>query len=214
MKNKTLTYIPGMWTFDFGNRTGSLLQDLLRSMTQDESAKRTEYNGFQTASLQDLFLFWSKMHKLSKSEEEGVRESVESARQFIKGAMRNNHLTTQTRVYYNPLTQKDAIIHDYTTQRATKKEIDFVGPDGEIQKVLSSKQCLALTGKSPKDVKAIINYLTEISGYTWRVNQKPENIDERVVGLNECSDSLYLYCCRGPKYERASFGVRWTEKTF
>ncbi len=57
MENEAVTHMPGEWKFDLGNGLNvSLLQELLPPMTQDESATKTFYDGFQTASVQDIFL--------------------------------------------------------------------------------------------------------------------------------------------------------------
>ncbi|MEK6926955.1 MAG: hypothetical protein AABX11_00835 [Nanoarchaeota archaeon] len=213
-RNQAVTYSPGMWTFDFGNRTGSLLQALLHPMTQEESAKQTFYDGFHSASLPELFSIWSKMFELRNADDKKVKNAVESARQFTQTSIRNAYPNTQTRIAYQPApSSADKIIHGYGTSSHIIKEVGFVGRDGAIQEVLSLEQSLALTGKTLQEAEEIISYLNDTSlAYTWRVNQQPTRVDERVVWLGADSSRFDLYCSRDTQDARTSFGVKWAEK--
>ncbi|MEK6926956.1 MAG: hypothetical protein AABX11_00840 [Nanoarchaeota archaeon] len=228
MESNAVTYSPGIWTFDLGNRTGSLLQALLHPMTQEESAKQTFYDGFHSASLTELFSIWGKMFELRNSDDKEVKNAVESARQFVQRETGRNLLNTQSRIAYQPIpTLTDKIIHGYGTSRPFVNEVGFIGRDGKTQEVLLLEQSLALTGKNPDEVGIIMSYLTEtpeevgtIKGYlnkthtscTWRVNQQPTNVDERVVRLYAFLGGFGLDCSGDLDYEGASFGVRFTEK--
>lgn len=211
MENNAVTHSPGAWNFDFGSGLSiSLLQELLPAMTQEESATRIFYDGYQTASAKDLFLIGGRLYELRDTEGK-VGEAVQSARQFIKDGVRKNWLNTQTRIQYQP-SGNDNIIHGYGTSCVESKAVDFVGKDGEIQSNLTLEQSLALTGKKPKEVAEIMTYLNETQGYVWRFNNKPQTPTEAVVWLGANSDWFLLYCGRDPQYAMASFGVRLSQK--
>ncbi len=211
MENDAVTYNPAVWNFDFGDGLiGSLLGELLPSMTQDESATKVFPGGFHTASIQDVFLIGGELYRLRNAEGK-VGQAVNSAREFIEREIRSNLLNTQTRINYQPI-GKDAIIHNYGTPQAVSKDADFVGRDGEIRDVLTLEQSLVLTGKTSNEVLSIMEYLNGTNGFVWRLNEKPKNVDERVVWLDAYSGGFDLDCFRGPRDAKASFGVRFGQK--
>lgn len=212
MENE-VTFAPGAWNFDFGNGlTGSLLNELLPAMTQDESATRIFYDGYHTASADEFFLIGGKLYELRDSIGK-TGNNVKSAHQFIQNSARQNWLNTQTRIAFQPSGQ-DIITHNYGTSRAVPKKVDFFGRDGLVEGVLSLEQSLALTGKKPQEVADIMRYLNETQGYAWRAynGSRPASTDERVVGLLAVSGWFYLVCNGDPRGAVASFGVRFSQK--
>ena len=205
METEPASYLPGAWNFDLGDgRSISLLSELLPAMTQDESATRTFYGGYRTASVRDLLLIGGKLYDLRDAQGK-VGQAVQSACKFIREGIRNNWLNTQTRIRYQP-DGNDVVTQDYGTPHAESKVVGFVGNDGEIQTNLTLEQSLALTGKTPKQTEETMSYLNNTPGFVWRVNLRPETVDERVVGLYAYSVRFSLLCW-DPQYAGASFGV-------
>jgi hypothetical protein len=212
MENEEVTFVPGAWNFDFGNGlTGSLINELLPVMTQDESAKKDFYDGYHTASAEEFFLIAGKLYELRGAKEK-VGQNVESARQFIRAGIRAHWLNTQTRISFK--STMDTITQNYGTERALLKDVDFLGKDGLVEEVLSLEQSLALTGKSPQMVANIMSYINETRGHAWRAYhaQRPVSVDEKVVGLGANSCGFNLGCFWDPQDARASFGVRFVQK--
>jgi hypothetical protein len=209
-----LIYTPreeGFWSFDLGDKILDLSDALIPAMTQEQSATYLSPKGFNTCTLPQFFLVGSKLHGLKDSVDDKVREAVKSAHQFVKQGIRNSWLNTQTRISYSPDGQ-DTITHDYGRANHSINRTNFVGKDGSPENVLSLESSLALTGRKPEEVNAIMGYLNGTSNYVWRLNSKPINVDERVVGLYANSDGFGLGCNGNPQDARASFGVRLREK--
>jgi len=210
-----LIYTPkreGFWSFDVGDGILDLLDTLLPVMTQDQSATYFSQDGFSTCTAPQFFLIGGKLHEMRNSEGD-ARKVAESARQFIKQGIRGNLLNTQTRISYS-LDGQDTITHDYGRANPVVNNVNLVGQDGLPEKVLSLETSLALTGKKPEEVGAIMSYLNETQGYVWRFNSKPKNVaQDRVVRLSAYSGRFGLSCYyRDPQNAGASFGVRLREK--
>ena len=191
-----ISYTPrreGFWSFDVGDRILDLSDTLLPIMTQDQSAVYISPNGFSTCTAEQFFLIGDKMYELRNSGGKDG-ELVESAREFIKKGIRRNRLNTQTRIAYSPEDQ-DKIIQGYRTPRAVSRKVNFLGPSGSPDIVLSLKASLALTGKSPEEVNTIMSFLNDTASYVLIVNSKPQSVDERAVGFVASSGMLYFYCC-------------------
>jgi hypothetical protein len=192
----------GYWVIPTEKGDLHLAQELNPAMTQEELAGFTSPEGFRARSMKDYMNVFSAVYDLRNTGND-ARNAMLFVRKAIRAALPN----TLTRIRYNPK-GKDTIIHGYKTSEEEKIRVDFVGNDGDITKVLSAEQSLALTGRKPEEVAEIINYINESPAFAWRLHSKPQSIDERVARFDADSGRAYLDCVRGPDDSDSSLGVR------
>jgi len=186
------------WRFPSKQGDYILFEELAPAATQSDLAK---ISGVQ--SVPAYFEVFRAMYDLRNS-----GEDIEKARLFVREVMRTRFPNTLTRVAYMPEGNKDIVMHGYGTSNRKERQVEFVGRDGEIQNVSSTRACLALTGKKPDEVKEIMDWLNGTS-YTglWRVNAKPIQREERVVRFVANSDGSFLYCDVDPAVQYPAFRV-------
>ncbi|MCX6748676.1 MAG: hypothetical protein NT076_03655 [Candidatus Pacearchaeota archaeon] len=193
----------GVWTIPSEEGDTRLAQDLLLAMTQEALAKYTSPHGFGALSMKGYFgRVLKPVFDLRATDKE-----ASNIRKFLREAMRQTYPNTLTRIAYMSEGKKDLIIHDYGTPKQTETEVDFVGSDGEIVSNLSLDACLALTGRSPEEVRDIMKWINGTSAWVWRVNSKPRQRDERVAGFYASSGRADLDCSRRTGNSYPSLGV-------
>jgi len=181
---------------------------LIPLMTQ-EQASRYSQDGFSAVSMPTYFKVFSALYELRNTDD------AETARQFIENAFRKESPLTLTRILYTPK-GKDKIIHDYNTDLQRVKRANLTGKNGLIKDFLPLEASLALTGKEPKEVEELMQYLNGTSVYVWRLISKQNITDERDARFFADSDLAGLDCSKCPSYKGSWLGVRFIarEKNF
>ena len=207
------------WTIPNVNYRGSSLNvDILKTLfdngaakTQDEWAGYSENartnGGFYTP---DYPLFYNTLERAFDLKDESLHKAqVEEMRTVLKGFSRAKWLMTLTRVKYSPK-GKDKIVHNFGLKDQYTIPENFVGADGELPAGSPTKVYQSLLGtKSPIDkIKNVFSWLNETPVYIWRLNDKPETIDERVARFGADSGWADLGCDGNPSGSSASLGVR------
>ncbi len=191
----------GYWVIPTEKGDLHLAQELNPNMTQIELAEFTSPEGFVAMSMKGYIDVLSALYDLRNT-----GSDARNAMLFVRGAMRNNFPNTLTRIEYSPR-GKDTIIHGYKTPEQEKIRVNFAGDNGDITKVLSAEQSLALTGRKPEEVAKIIKYINESPAFAWRLNSKPDSVDERVARFNADSNSANFDCDWNDSFRVASLGV-------
>ena len=185
-------------------KTINLAQQLLPNMTQDKHAEYREQaiskGEFYTG---DMPLYHAVFTALFNQKD---KPESEQARQFIKKSMRKKWLMTLTRIAYQPR-GKDKIIHNYNTKDEYSLEENIVGEDKFIEDADRSALKALLGTDNIQEIKNIYNWINETDTYIWRINSKPNKVDERVARFGADSDRADLDCYRYPDGRYPSLGV-------
>ncbi|MDD5192574.1 MAG: hypothetical protein PHH54_01560 [Candidatus Nanoarchaeia archaeon] len=190
----------------------NLLKSLLDnsySKTQEQWAEYTEQakqkGEFYTG---DMPLYHAVFASLfNQREDTKSKEDIEEARAFIQKSMRENYPMTLTRIAYQPIGD-DKVIHNFGTNDKYELSEAIVGPDRAIVKE-DEKALIALLGTGDiGQIKSVYNWINGTDNWIWRVNSKPENVDERVARFIAGSVRALLLCYGGPDDRLASLGVR------
>ena len=120
---------------------------------------------------------------------------------------------TVNRIKYTP-SGKDTIIHNYGLKDQYEIQENIVGREIELVKDTSNPKVYQaiLSSDNRAEIQNIYKWITGKSTYLWRVNQKPENIDERVAWFYAFSVGAYLSCGRDPRSSNSALGVRSAKK--
>ncbi|MEK6829331.1 MAG: hypothetical protein AABY15_04325 [Nanoarchaeota archaeon] len=201
------------WTIPNVNYRGNtqsyeLSKNLLPAKTQSQFASDYQTaitnNQFHSADMRLYHAIFNEVYNQRNSPDS------EEIRAFLNESLRNNWLTTLTRIQYQPK-GKDIVIHNYNTSDEYKLEEKIVGPDRSIEQ--SDDSALkTLTGMESAKLNQIYQWINNTNGFIWRVNSKPNNIEERVARLNADSVRFNLYCYWYPDGASASLGVRRSKK--
>jgi len=195
------------WTIEgvnYNNKIGvyELSKELIPSATHDElaalSKESKEKGGFYCP---DSRLFYSILSAVQDSGNTDVRD-------FIQEKLRKNWLNTLTRIKYFPKAENE-VIHNYKMSDEYSVKGDIVGKDGWIKDVSPKSYLELLLGE--KDVGKINNvfqFINKTDCYVWRLNSKPNKLDERVAGFDADSDRAFLNCDRYSSLRNSSLGVR------
>ncbi len=185
-------------------KTINLAQQLLPNMTQDKHAEYREQaiskGEFYTG---DMPLYHAVFTALFNQKD---KPESEQARQFIKKSMREKWLMTLTRIAYQPR-GKDKIIHNYNTKDEYSLEENIVGEDRFIEDADRSALKALLGTDNIQEIKDIYNWINGTDTYIWRINSKPNKVDERVTRFDAGSGRADLACGRGPDGGDPSLGV-------
>ncbi len=184
---------------------------LLPSGTQEEHAQRRKKaltnNSFYTP---DYPLFHSIINTLYQNREGSFKNEIEQARIFLSNLIEGKWLMTLTRIKYAP-NSKDLIIHNYGQDDKYETPSDFAGPDGDITTTNNAQaplQALLSTQQSPQEIAWVYNWFRGKPSYLWRLNSRPESVDERVAWFDAFSDWSGFSCLRDLGCSGSSFGVR------
>jgi len=181
--------------------------------TQDEWATYSEQartaGNFYTPDYPLLYATLKRAHDIRNDSTH--KQSVEEMRTKLKGLSRENWLMTLTIIAYAPK-GKDTIIHNFGLRDKYDLTEKFVGADGKLPAGSPETLYQKLLGTSDNlgTIKNVFNWMTDTdSVYIWRVNSKPEKLDERVVGFGAISGWANFYCGGSPTISGASLGVRF-----
>ena len=98
-----------------------------------------------------------------------------------------------SRVVYKPANQEDEVIHNYGTFDAYSIVGDIVGKDGRIKDINNPNALESiLKTKDIKKLNEISNAINSTPMSFWRINSKPKEKTERVVGFSADDSRLYL----------------------
>jgi len=200
------------WRIPVNYRNGIYTVDLAKSLLDNGTSKTqkdwAEYRKvaepkgeFYTG---DMPLYHSIFTSLFKQKD---KPESEEARKFIQKEMRARWLMTLTRIAYQPK-EKDKIIHNYGIKDKYELEENIVNPDRIIE-TADSKVLEAILGTGDvSEIKNVYNWINSTDTYIFRLNSKPDEIQERVAMFDASSDWAYLDCDGHPDDSFASLGVR------
>jgi hypothetical protein len=205
--------IDDYWQIEGVNYNGEIyIVDLAKSLldngkskTQDKWAEYREQaikaNEFYTG---DMPLYHAVFSALFNQKD---KPESEEAREFIQKQMREKYPITLTRIAYQPK-GKDKVIHNYGTSQKYEINENIVGKDREIIAGDSNALTALLRDGDIDKIKSVYNWINQTPTWIWRVNSKPESIDERIARFVAGSDGAYLLCGRDATLADASLGVR------
>ena len=183
------------------------------SKTQDGwaaySEKERASGQFYTPDYPLLYAALAKAFDLK--DEKVYKQKVKEMRIVLKDLSRNNWLMTLTRIKYQPK-GKDILVHNFGMKDKYEILEDFVGADGELPAGSPERVYRNLLGTTDSSdrIKKTFNWLNDTNtSYIWRVNSKPNSVDERVAWFIAGSDRAYLGCDRYPSGSDSSLGVRF-----
>ena len=187
-----------------GIHTVDLAKTLLENgeaRTQDDWAKHYESaidgEGFYTP---DYPLFYGLVKALHSVRDDTSKSSeVVSSHDFIRDNSRAKWMMTLTRVRYNPA-GNDEVIHNYGTRNQYEEQVGFVGVDEWIKNTANPFVCQKLlnTTDGVAQINEVFKWLNGTDAYLWRVNKRPDKIDERVAWFNASSVRAGLDCGGDP----------------
>src|SRR3989344_2266429 len=198
-----------------GVHTVDLAKTLLENgnvKTQDDWAAYSEsalaQNEFRTP---DYPLFYRLVKALYDAKDDSTKaQEVEEAKKFLKDASRARMLMTLTRIAYRP-SGEDVITHNFGTREKYEEKTDFVGEEGLLKDKANPASCKALFGTdNVQDISDVFQWLNGTDTYIWRVNSRPNQLNERVAWFFADSDGASLGCSGYPAGANSSLGVRFS----
>lgn len=186
----------------FGEMAPSMTQDKLAEFDSQEKPKGNPHP-------MDSVLHYAIASAAHKLRNESPQEA-EKLRTFLQqGCRRYPH--TLTRIAYNP-SGNDRIIHNYGTLDQYSLEGDVVGKDGLITDISDKKVLeLFLGTENVSEINEIAQWINGTNSSIWRLNSKPKQREERVVGFGACSYRFDLNVLRGPLVGYPAFLVSRVE---
>jgi len=188
----------------------NLLKTLLdngTARTQDEwaeySRQAKQKNDFYVGDFPLYHALFRAMYNARNSDE------TEQARAFLKKQFEEKWLTSLTRIKYMPQ-GKDIIIHNYGLKDKIEIPENFIGKDEWVKDSSTSEIYNSLLGSNNiQEINEVYKWIANVPAYLWRVNSKPNSIDERVARFGADSDRVNLDCYGSPQYVNPSLGVRF-----
>ena len=187
---------------NYNGKTGiyELSKELIPLANQDSLAEISktsrENNGFYAG---DSRLHYAIFKAVKNADNRDVRD-------FLQENMRAHWIDTLTRIKYKK--SNDEIIHNYKQKDEYSLDGRIVGPDRVIEKRDKKALEILLGTENIEEIKDVIQFINSTPAYIYRVNNIPENLDERVVRFDAVSDGFYFDCCRYPSVQYPAFGVR------
>ncbi|MEK6850039.1 MAG: hypothetical protein AABX85_00510 [Nanoarchaeota archaeon] len=204
---------PGnVWTIEGVNYRGKIIpvvlsKELLPAMNLSQMtayAKKAMKTGEPySANAQLVYAIAKRAKKQGNTE----------VREFMKDAIFSQYPNTLSVVRYNPGKKLDEIVHNPGLSNEYSSKVSFVSPDEWVNGSTRKEDYKMLLGSNkPADVDDVFEWITGKSAYMYKVNAKPDSVDERVVRLNADSGWFGLDCVRYPQGALASFGVSLPQK--
>ena len=196
-----VSYRKGIYTVDLAK---SLLDNGI-TKTQDQwinySKEAKPKQGFYLA---DMPLY----HSIFKALSQGTGKDREEAKAFVKEQMRAKYPMTLTRIRYSPQ-EEDEVIHNLGMDDEYIVKGKMVGPDEYIADSKDTRYLeLILGAGNVPEINQVYQAINGTDAYIFRVNEKPKNIDERVVGFLAGTVKAVLYCDGDPQDSGSVVGVR------
>jgi len=208
------------WTIPGVNYRGNvvdvqLLKNYLdngNAKTQDDWARYSEQARAKGEFyLPDYPLFFATLERAYALKTDAT---IEEMRKKVQKLSRAKWLMTTTRIKYANK-GKDKIVHNYGMSDPQKLEEPFVGADGTIPSGSPETlyQKLLGTQSSVANINSVFKWLNGTDAYMYRVNSKPNKLDERVAaGFDADSDWAYFDCDRIPTNTNTGLGVRYARR--
>ncbi len=190
--------------------------DLLKSPLENGASKTyDQWSAYsKQATLQGKFhvgdfpLYNSLFTTLFRSKDGPNKVEIANIQAFLKDNLFKHWLTTLTRIRYTP-SGKDVVIHNPGLKDQYEVQEDIVGPNEWVRNARKKAPYNAILGTdNTAEIQAVYNWLTGKDVYLWRVNAKPDAIEERVARFDANSDSLLLYCNVVQLLSDPALGVR------
>jgi len=165
---------------------------LLPSKTQEQHAKhaaKAKPDQYRTGSAP---LYHAIFKTLYKNKDGKYKDVIQEIRVFLKKTFENTWVNTLSKTTYNPAGQKDRVLHD-VGQKEYPVDEDITGPEGYITQAQTqaSNACKALLDDNNlQEINKVYKWVTDKDTYLWRLTQKPESPQDRVValGVNDYDD--------------------------
>ncbi len=179
------------------------------SKTQDKWAEYSktarQRKDFYTG---DFPLYHALFKALFLTKDSSNKEKAEEARAFLEKEFKERWLMTLSRVRYMPL-GKDIVIHNFGMPDKIEIPFDFVDKDEWVKDSKTPQVYNVLLGSDNiQEINQIYSWITKKPAYLWRVNSKPQTIDERVALFVADSGGASLGCDWNPTDAYSSLGVR------
>jgi len=193
IKVKSRYFAPstGYFEIDNGKSVYKLIDKMTPEMTQDELAEfynieKQKGNPVPMNAPQHIELF-----------DDAVKSGNAELLNFLKKGLQRRWPTTLSRAVYSPVNTENGAIHNYGTFDSYFNAGNLIGKDGFITEIdnKNSLEILAET-KNVKRLNKISDAMNQTPMYLWRVNSKPSERTERVVGFFAYNDWLGLDAVR------------------
>ncbi len=164
-----------------------LLDKLSSSMTQDKLAEfyeseKKKGNPLPLNSIQVMELL-----------EDTANSKNAELKNYIQKSLKENWINTLTRVIYKPVEEKDVTIHNHGTSDSYSITGDIVGNDNWIKDINNQNALESLLKtKDVEKLNKISDKINQTPMYFWRLNSKPSEKTESVVGFGADVDRLNL----------------------
>lgn len=132
---------------------------------------------------------------------------TEQLRSFLRKGFRK-FPNTLTRIIYNP-SGRDKVVHNYGTSDKYTLNNHIFGSPGLVLDISDKNILKPIFGTEDVDkVNSVFHWLHDANTEIWRIRLKPENVVEKVVGLDACIGGLFtLDCCGDPLNKSPAFRV-------
>ena len=195
--------------------------DLKKDLLENKAQKtQDEWIGYTKNAMQnnefyvgDMPLYHSLFQTLFKNKDNAqFKDNIEEARKFLHKMCKSDWFVTLSRIKYK--TQgKDIITHNYGLQDKIEIQEDIIGDDGFISQLNPQKELKAVLGSDNiNKINQVYNWISEKEAYIWRLNDKPKQDAERIVGFSSVVDRFGLSWEWGwewgPAVSYGAFGVR------
>ncbi len=188
------------------------LLDEGNAKTQDEwsaYAREAQAKGeFYTESMPKHHALLTAAYKL---EDNPMKEEI---KEFLKKSMFERWLTTLTRVQYQPQgSLEDVIIHSRGMPDEYSVIENFVFNDEYVKDSTRPSNYKALLEVDDlQEIQNVYQWLTDKNIYLWRVNERSDQVKERVAWFGAYFGWTGLNCVRDPAFHFASLGVRFVRR--
>ena len=134
-------------------------------------------------------------------------EDIERLRKNLQLCLKQ-YPNTLTRAVYNPEGVIDKAVHNYGTPDEYILNGNLVGKDNWVNKIEDKEVLTSIIGEENTDkLNQVSQWLNNTDAYLWRLNSKPSQQDERVVGFSALSGGLIFGCYWYPADRYPAFRV-------
>ena len=190
-----------------------LLKELLDNKVTKTQDEWVEYSKEAIAKdefyVGDFPLYHALFSTLFRNKDHAqFKDNIEQARQFLQKMFNDYWLMTLSRIKYKPSGQ-DLVTHNYGLQDKLEVQENILGTNGYINQINPQNELNAILGSNDvNEINQVYKWITGKDAYLWRVNSKPEKIDERVAGFIASSYGAGLGCGGDPSGSDGALGVR------
>ncbi|MFC1682290.1 hypothetical protein ACFL0X_01595 [Nanoarchaeota archaeon] len=188
--------------------TVDLLKQRLDHGANKTQAEWAEYSkqarGNKDFSVGDFPLYHALFRALYEQKDNPKTNEI---RDFLEKSFVDYWLMTLTRLKYQPGT--DETVHDFGLASQYSISQDIAGPHEWVKDSQTPEVYQAILGDNDlQRIQDIYHWITKKDARLLRLNEKPNQIDERVARFYAGSDRAGLFFYRDPDYSNSSLGVR------